>query len=101
MSNEKFNVEQIGSMIDIELIDFNLIWVFLFNFATRAGTPQQHTPITASPHHLTHPVNFPCGRKPEKTHDFRQSVDILLSHEDWVRVTLWDALLESELLPQR
>jgi hypothetical protein len=29
----------------------------------------------------THPVNFPCGRKPEqpeKTHDFRQSVD---SHE--------------------
>ena len=26
----------------------------------------------------THPVNFPCGRKPEypeKTHDFRQSVD--------------------------
>jgi hypothetical protein len=30
---------------------------------------------------LTHPVNFPCGRKPEypeKTHDFRQSVDFLL-----------------------
>ena len=29
---------------------------------------------------LTHPVNFPCGRKPEnpeKTHDFRQSVDEL------------------------
>ena len=29
----------------------------------------------------THPVNFPCGRKPEnleKTHDFRQSVDELL-----------------------
>jgi hypothetical protein len=27
---------------------------------------------------LTHPVNFPCGRKPEhpeKTHNFRQSVD--------------------------
>jgi hypothetical protein len=40
--------------------------------------------------YLTHPVNFPCGRKPEypgKTHDFRQSVDFLLfSHEDWVRV---------------
>jgi hypothetical protein len=29
-------------------------------------------------------VNFPCGRKPEypeKTHDFRQSVDWLFSHE--------------------
>ena len=29
---------------------------------------------------LIHPVNFPCGRKlecPEKTHDFRQSVDLL------------------------
>jgi hypothetical protein len=27
---------------------------------------------------LTHPVNFPCGRKPEhpeKIHNFRQSVD--------------------------
>jgi hypothetical protein len=33
---------------------------------------------------LTHPVNFPCGRKPEhpeKTHDFRQSVGWLFSHE--------------------
>ena len=56
------------------------------------------------PSNLTHPVNFPCGKKPEypeKTHDFRQSVDytlfrkpttfgkaltILFSHEDWVRV---------------
>jgi hypothetical protein len=37
---------------------------------------------------LTHPVNFPCGRKPEhpeKTHDFRQSVDRLFSHESVVR----------------
>ena len=30
---------------------------------------------------LTHAVNFPCERKPEKTHDFRQSVDRLFSHE--------------------
>jgi hypothetical protein len=47
-------------------------------------------PITVGPFYLTHPVNFPCGRKPEypgKTHDFRQSVDFLLfSHGDWVRV---------------
>jgi hypothetical protein len=31
---------------------------------------------------LTHPVNFPCGWKldcPEKTHDFRQSVDKLIT----------------------
>jgi hypothetical protein len=31
----------------------------------------------------THPANFPCGRKPEypeKTHDFRQSVDKRFSH---------------------
>ena len=26
---------------------------------------------------LTHPVNIPWGRNPEKTHDFRQSVDKL------------------------
>jgi hypothetical protein len=34
---------------------------------------------------LTHPVHIPCGRKlehPEKTHDFRQSVDWLFT---WVR----------------
>jgi hypothetical protein len=36
---------------------------------------------------LIHPVNFACGRKPEhpeKTHDFRQSVDF--SHESVVRI---------------
>jgi hypothetical protein len=38
---------------------------------------------------LTHPVNFACGRKPErpeKTHDFRQSVDWLFSHESVARI---------------
>jgi hypothetical protein len=38
---------------------------------------------------LTHPVNFPCGRKPEhpeKTHDFRQSFDWLFSHESVARI---------------
>jgi hypothetical protein len=38
---------------------------------------------------LTHPVNFPCGRKPEhpeKTQDFRQSVDSLFSHESVARI---------------
>jgi hypothetical protein len=32
----------------------------------------------------THPVNIPCGRKPEypeKTYDIRKSVDRLFSHE--------------------
>ena len=41
---------------------------------------------------LTHPVDFPCGRKPEgpeKTHDFRQScVDRLFSHEPIARIEL-------------
>ena len=38
---------------------------------------------------LTHPVDFPCGRKPErleKTHDFLQSVDRLFSHESVARI---------------
>jgi hypothetical protein len=33
---------------------------------------------------VTHPVNFPCGRKPEqpeKTHDFRQNADWPFSYE--------------------
>ena len=67
---------------------------------TRAGSPQQHMPITVGPFYLTHPVNFSCGRKPEypgKTHDFRQSVDFLLfSHEDWVRVALRKYLVRFE-----
>ena len=52
-------------------------------------------PITVGLY-CSHPVNFRYGKKPEypeKTHDFRESVDILFSHEDWVQVTLWDALL--------
>jgi hypothetical protein len=50
---------------------------------TRAGSPQQRMPITVGPFYLTHPVNFPCERKPEypgKTHDFRQSVDFYSFH---------------------
>ena len=38
---------------------------------------------------LTHPVNFPCGRKaehPVKTHDFQQNVDRLFSHEFVARI---------------
>jgi hypothetical protein len=79
------------------------IFIYLFIYLalpTRAGSPQQHMPITVGPFYLTHPVNFPCGRKPEypgKTHDFRQSVDFLLfSHEDWVRVALRKYLVRFE-----
>ena len=57
------------------------VFIYLFSFATKAGSPQQREPITVGPYYLTHPVNFPCGRKPEypeKTHDFRQSVDYTL-----------------------
>jgi hypothetical protein len=44
---------------------------------TRAGSPQQHMPITVGPFYLTHPVSFPWGgpEYPGGTHDFRQSVD--------------------------
>ncbi len=64
-----------------------IIFIFL-NFIyltspTRAGSPQQLMPITVGPHYLTHPVNFPCGRKPEypeKTHDLPQSVDLCSFH---------------------
>ena len=68
-----------------------LLFIVYLALPTRAGSPQQHMPITVGPFCLTHPVNFPCGRKseyPEETHDFRQSVDFYSSHEDWVRVAL-------------
>ncbi len=51
---------------------------------TKVGSPQQLMPITVDTHYLTHPVNFPCGRKPEypeKTHDLPQSVDLYSFHK--------------------
>ena len=64
----------------VQLSSYIFIYLAL---PTRAGSPQQHMPITVGPFYLTHPVNFPCGRKPEypgKTHDFRQSVDFYSFH---------------------
>ena len=52
-----------------------------FSFATRAGSPQQRQPITVGPYNLMARSTFLCGGKPEypeKTHDFRQSVDYTL-----------------------
>ena len=66
-------------MVNIKL--FTIYYDILFSFTTRAGSPQQREPITVGPYYLSHPVNIPCGRKPEypeKTHDFRQSVDFTL-----------------------
>jgi hypothetical protein len=62
-------------------------------------------PITVGPFCLTHPVNFPCGRKPEypeETHDFRQSVDSYSFHmrtgfESHWESSRWDL----NLRPQR
>jgi hypothetical protein len=45
-----------------------VLFIYLFIYLalpTRAGSSQQHMPITVGPFYLTHPVNFPCGRKPE------------------------------------
>jgi hypothetical protein len=69
----------------IEYLKFVKQSIFFIYLAlpTRAGSPQQHKPITVGPFCLTHPVNFPCGRKPEypeETHDFRQSVDFYSFH---------------------
>ena len=44
-----------------------LLLLFYLALPTRAGSPQQHMPITVGPFCLTHPVNFPCGRKPLTT----------------------------------
>ena len=56
-------------------------YYFLFSLPTKAWSPQQSEPITVGPYYLSHPVNFPCGRKPEypeKTQDFQQSIDYTL-----------------------
>jgi hypothetical protein len=72
---------------------------------TRAGSPQQHMPITVGPFCLTHPVNFPCGRKPEypeETHDFRQSVDFYSFHMRTGCESHWESShWDLNLRPQR
>ena len=64
-------------------------YFILFSFATRAGSPQQHEPITVDPYYLTPLSTFPVGgnrctrRKPTT---FGRALTILFSHEDWVWV---------------
>ena len=84
--NKSYEVNQVYFIfIFISSIRY-ILFIFLFIYLalpTRAGSPQQHMPITVGPFCLTHPVNFPCGRKPEypeETHDFRQSVDFYSFH---------------------
>ena len=44
---------------------YSIIYFILLNFATKVGTPQHHIRITVGPHYLTHPVRFPCGKRPD------------------------------------
>ena len=65
-------IDLISKMSDPQHKLHHLIYFIYLALPTRAGSPQQHMPITVGPFYLTHPVNFPCGRKPEypgKTHD--------------------------------
>jgi hypothetical protein len=84
--------------------------IFFFKFInlalpTRAGSPQQHMPITVGPFCPTHPVNFPCGRKPEypeETHDFRQGVDFYSFHMRTGFESHWESShWDLNLRPQR
>ena len=43
-----------------------ILFIYQFRFAIRAGSPKQREPITVGPYHLTPPINFPHGWKPEK-----------------------------------
>jgi hypothetical protein len=84
----------------------SIIYLFIYlALPTRAGSPQQHMPITVGPFCLTHPVNFPCGRKPEypeETHDFRQSVDFYSFHMRTGFESHWESShWDLNLRPQR
>jgi hypothetical protein len=82
-SKADVNEGKFVSNIDVLFAFLFFIYFIYLALPTRAGSPQQHMPITMGPFYLTHPVNFPCGRKPDylgKTHDFRQSVDFYSFH---------------------
>ena len=83
---KKVVIFQANNVYSQKYMSLTYCFIYLFIYLalpTRAGSPQQHMPITVGPFCLTHPVNFPCGRKPEypeETHDFRQSVDFYSFH---------------------
>jgi hypothetical protein len=61
----------------------HILFIYLFSFANQGRVTTTAYANYCGPFYLTHPVNFPCGRKPEypgKTHDFRQSVDFYSFH---------------------
>ena len=74
------------TVLESMMVSVNIYFLFFFillDLPTRAGSPQQHKPITVGPFYLTHPVNFPCGRKPEypgKTHDFGRALTFYSFH---------------------
>ena len=65
------------------LFEFIYFFIYLTSPQGQGHHNVQLMPITVGPHYLTHPVNFPCGRKPEyteKTHDLPHSVDLRSFH---------------------
>ena len=62
---------------------FFVVFFIYLALPTRAGSPQKHMPVTVGSFCITHPVNFPFGKKPEypeETHDFRQSLGFYSFH---------------------
>jgi hypothetical protein len=51
---------------------FFYLFIYLFSFANYGWVTTTAYAKYCDPFYLTHPVNFPCGRKPEKTHDFHK-----------------------------
>ena len=71
------------------IFSYFYLFIYLFSFATRAGSPQQGEPVAVGPYYLTPLSTFSVGgnrstrRKPTT---FGRALTILFSHEDWVRV---------------
>ena len=79
---------------------FILFIFILLDLPTRAGSPQQHKPITVGPFLPNPPCQLSLWEEtgvPGENPRLRQSVDFLLfSHEDWVRVALRKYLVRLE-----
>jgi hypothetical protein len=57
-----FQKEKITCQLTVQFTSAKVMNIFIYlALPTRAGSPQQHMPITVGPFCLTHPVNFPCG----------------------------------------
>ena len=69
----KWDWSLLGLVTKYREYDFSFLYLIS---ATRAGSPQQQIqPISVGLYYLTHPINFPCRKKPGYPEEIHELID--------------------------